>query len=177
MARIPRCCGSGVGDSSDWTPSLGTSVCCGSGPRNGKKTTTTKKTFSLRNQRKCILKSTLPPGQLCDNEGQHHAQRQRKRGWQMPHCRGGRDPEGHTQSGGSGMNCTLVSLPAGRQAAQGSPTRLTRSQGADAFPGLVRRRIHRVAQSPTGQEAWFSPLYRGGDWGKKRHILSPEAQG
>ena len=40
MARIPRCCGSGVGRgySSNSTPGLGTSVCHGSGPRKSKKT-------------------------------------------------------------------------------------------------------------------------------------------
>ena len=31
------------GYSSDWTPSLGTSMCCRSGPRNGKKTKKKKK--------------------------------------------------------------------------------------------------------------------------------------
>ena len=31
------------GYSSDWTPSLGTSICCGSGPRNSKKTKKKKK--------------------------------------------------------------------------------------------------------------------------------------
>ena len=39
MARIPSCCGSGVGwcYSSDSTPSLGTSLCCGYSPRKDKK--------------------------------------------------------------------------------------------------------------------------------------------
>ena len=40
VARIPRCCGSGVGQQVQprLTPSLGLSICCQSGSRNGKKT-------------------------------------------------------------------------------------------------------------------------------------------
>ena len=39
MARIPSCCGCGVGwrYSSDLTPTLGTSICCRCGPKNTKK--------------------------------------------------------------------------------------------------------------------------------------------
>jgi len=45
VARIWHCCGCGeAGDyGSDLTPSLGTSICCRSGPRNGKKPKKKKK--------------------------------------------------------------------------------------------------------------------------------------
>ena len=48
-AQIPRCCGSGVGWrlSSDWTPSLGTSICRRISPRNGKKTKRKEKKVTI----------------------------------------------------------------------------------------------------------------------------------
>ena len=42
MARILRCCDSGS-SSSDWTPSLGTCICCGSDPRKKAKRQKIKK--------------------------------------------------------------------------------------------------------------------------------------
>ena len=52
MARIPHCCGCGVagGCSSESTPSLGTSICCGCGPKKTKHThthTQNKSGFSI----------------------------------------------------------------------------------------------------------------------------------
>ena len=59
MVRIPSCCGSGS-YSSNSTPSLGTSICRGSGPRKGKKTKKKKKA----NQVLSLPRSRPPKGPL-----------------------------------------------------------------------------------------------------------------
>ena len=76
MARIPRCCGCGVGLRLQLRFDLGTSICCRGGPKKGKKTK--KKKFlpgardKLRSQvsRTCGQRSCFDPALTVDrNEG------------------------------------------------------------------------------------------------------------
>ena len=50
MAWIPSCCGCGIGHSScssNWTPSMETSICCGCSPRKKKREKKKKKVLAL----------------------------------------------------------------------------------------------------------------------------------
>ena len=60
-ARIPRCCGCGVGwrYSSDWTPSLGTSMYHGCGPKKTKKKKKKKEGKKLRTEDNVTYKRLL----------------------------------------------------------------------------------------------------------------------
>ena len=76
-AGIPRCCGSGVGRgcSSDWTPSLGTSICRGERPKKWQKDKTNKQTHrSGPAQVKLCFQGSIAVYRLHDDQPNSHTQ-------------------------------------------------------------------------------------------------------